>query len=98
MILVQGKYNKTYSYLDLAPMDMPHPMLQLLSELFQDCLVIKQVEIVLKFIILYHEQKYKIMAFNVKTSLTFNLNETATIIKSKLYSEELKHIFYTSEF
>lgn len=96
MILVQGKYNKTSSYLDLAPMDMPHPMLQL-SELFQDFLVIKQVEIVLKFIILNYEQKYQIMAFNVKTSLTFNLNETATIIKSKLYTEELKHIFHTSE-
>lgn len=95
MILVQAKYNKTYSYLDLAPMDMPHPMLQL-SEWFQDCLVIKQVEIVLKFIILNHEQKYQ-KKFNVKTSLTLNLNETATIIKLKLYTEELKHIFYTSE-
>lgn len=84
MILVQGKYNTTSSYLDLAPMDMPRPMLQL-SDLFQDCLVIKQVEIDLKFIILNHEQKYQIMTFNVKTSLTFNLNETATIIKSKLY-------------
>lgn len=38
------------------------------------------------------------MAVNVKTSLTFNFNETATMIKSKLYSEELKHIFIPRNF